>query len=468
MNSHDRNAAFRAFFPANPNSFLRVMRLHTVLFSSAFLAASPVVAREAAPSRALEPKPSDPYFEKYVGWKAPEPKEPVLKKGDRLAICGDSITEQRMYSLIMETWLTVCAPELEVSCRQYGWSGERADGFLARMKNDVLRFEPTVATTCYGMNDHRYVPYEEGIAGEYRKNMTAVVKTFKEAGVRVVVGSPGTIGLVPSWVKSARGTAEDLNLHLMRLRNIGVEVAEAEQTGFADVFWPMLTAGFEARQKYGKDYMITGKDGVHPGWAGQTVMAYAFLKALGVDGEIATIHLDAASGRATVTGGHELLGASQTEVRLKSRKWPFCAAGGDVSKDDNIRSAMALIPFNETLNRFTLKVANAPAEQCEVTWGGETRTYSSEALAKGVNLAEDFHVNPFTPAFEKVWKAVAAKQEYETRQVKQLFHGPEGAADMALTAALTERVRARLVKAVAEAAAAPVEHAISIKPAAAK
>jgi len=29
------------------------------------------------------------------------------------------------------------------------------------------------------------------------------------------------------------------------------------------------------------------QDGVHPGWAGQTVMAYAFLKALGVDGDIA-------------------------------------------------------------------------------------------------------------------------------------------------------------------------------------
>src|SRR6187431_1299301 len=112
-------------------------------------------------ARDLEAKPADSYFARYEGWKAPQPAGLLLKKGDRLAICGDSITEQKMYSLLMEAYLTACLPELEVTCRQYGWSGEQAGGFLARMKNDVLRFKPTIATTCYGMNDHRYQPYKE-------------------------------------------------------------------------------------------------------------------------------------------------------------------------------------------------------------------------------------------------------------------------------------------------------------------
>ena len=63
----------------------------------------------------------------------------LLKEGDRLAICGDSITEQRMYSRVIETYLTVCVPELKITTRQFGWSGETAPGFLARMTNDVLR-----------------------------------------------------------------------------------------------------------------------------------------------------------------------------------------------------------------------------------------------------------------------------------------------------------------------------------------
>ncbi|MES2707797.1 MAG: SGNH/GDSL hydrolase family protein [Verrucomicrobiota bacterium] len=418
----------------------------------------------ALSARDLQPRPADAYFEKYEGWKTPVPEGAYIKEGDRLAICGDSITEQKMYSRIMETYLTVCVPDLKITCRQFGWSGEQASGFVKRLKNDVLRFQPTVATTCYGMNDHRYVPYTEEIGAEYVKNQQESLRLFKEAGVRVVLGSPGTIGLMPTWVKSASGTQQDLNLSLLRLRNLGIEMAERNGVRFADVYWPMLTAGFTAQQKYGKDYMICGKDGVHPGWAGQAVMAYAFLKGLGLDGEIGTLTWDAAAGTATASGGHGIAGASPTELKVKSTRYPFCAPEGDPAKDDNIRSAMALIPFNESLNRFTLVLKNASAENYAVTWGTATRTYSKAALEKGVNLAADFAENPFSAPFENVSKAVFAKQDYETRQIKQLFHGPEGAADMEATAALTEKTRARLVEALRKSVV-PVEHTLVLKPA---
>src|SRR5258705_8335790 len=141
--------------------------------------------------------PSDPLVQKYQ----PKPALPVkgllLKRGDKLAICGDSITEQKMYSRIMETYLMACTPELELSVRQYGWSGERAPGFLGRMTNDCLRFHPTVATTCYGMNDHEYRPYEDRIGNTYRSNSVAIVEAFKANGVRVVEGSPGCVGKMP-------------------------------------------------------------------------------------------------------------------------------------------------------------------------------------------------------------------------------------------------------------------------------
>ena len=126
-------------------------------------------------SEQFQSKPDDPYFAKFNPRKAPRPSGLLLKKGDRLAICGDSITEQKMYSRIMETYLTVCVPELEITVRQYGWSGERAPGFLARMTNDCLRFTPTLATTCYGMNDHEYRPYEERIGRTYREKSTDMV-----------------------------------------------------------------------------------------------------------------------------------------------------------------------------------------------------------------------------------------------------------------------------------------------------
>ena len=66
------------------------------------LSSLPLHAADAA----LETKPADAYFEKFQPHKAPAPTLGFLHRGDRLAICGDSITEQKMYSRVMETYLT--------------------------------------------------------------------------------------------------------------------------------------------------------------------------------------------------------------------------------------------------------------------------------------------------------------------------------------------------------------------------
>jgi lysophospholipase L1-like esterase len=404
-----------------------------------------------------EPKPEGAYFEKFQPTKAPKPSNLVLKKGDRLAICGDSITEQKMYSRLMETYLTVCVPQLEITVRQLGWSGETAPGFLARMTNDCLRFKPTIATTCYGMNDHGYRPYEESIGQRYRASQTAIVNAFKSAGVRVVLGSPGCVGLRKDWDAAS---VEAKNLNLCTLRNLDIEIAREAQVSFADVFWPMLTAGYAAQRDYGPDYAIAGKDGVHPGWAGHLVMAYAFLKAFGLDGAIGTFTVDLDSGRMHVSEGHELVEAKDGEFQIKSTRYPFCATG-DTTKDSSMRSAMTLVPFNRELNRLMLLAKNGKAAKYKITWGGTSRSYTASQLAQGVNLAEEFPTNPFSEAFARVDAAVAAKQDYETRQIKIQFHGPEAKLDFPAMEALTERVRTPLAAAIA-ADLVPVTHTLGL------
>jgi hypothetical protein len=121
-----------------------------------------------------------------------------------------------------------------------------------------------------------------------------------------------------------------------------------------------------------------------------------------------------------------------------------------------------LVPFNQDLNRLVLVVKGGSAANFKVTWGSASKNYAADQLAKGVNLADDFAVNPFSEAFAKVDAAVAAKQNYETRQVKMLFHGEEGRADMDATAALTEKVRKPLADAIA-AALVPVTHTLRIE-----
>src|SRR5436190_6160292 len=96
-------------------------------------------------------------------------KQPLLEKGDLLAICGDSITEQKLYSVFIEDYLLMCRPDLNVRSMQFGWGGETSWGFLARMENDVLRFKPTIATTCYGMNDGGYAALSQERGNHYRQ-----------------------------------------------------------------------------------------------------------------------------------------------------------------------------------------------------------------------------------------------------------------------------------------------------------
>ena len=412
-----------------------------------------------------EPKPTNAYFIKFNPIKAPAPGPLLLKTGDRLAIIGDSITEQKIYSRIIETYLTVCVPELKITARQFGWSGETAEGFLRRMTNDCLRFNPTVATLCFGMNDHRYRPFDVNNGDWYVAKYSAVVNSLQNAGARVVLGSPGCVGKVPGWTKSSAYTRDELNVNLCALRDLDIAIANHANARFADIFWTMFKAGYEGEQRYAttnESYMIAGKDGVHPGLAGQLVMAYCFLHAMGLDGDLGTLTVDFGAQTATATAGHQVESFKDNVLTVTSLKYPFCA-GGEINRDNSLRSGASLVPFFQELSRFRLVLKNPAASQYKIVWGNTTNIYTSAQLAEGVNLAADFVDNPFCEPFKQVDAAVAAKQAYETTQIKKVFHSPEAKADMAKAVADTEAERAPLAQAIA-AALVPVRHTIVIQP----
>jgi len=426
--------------------------------------ASAIATRAADAPETYEPKPTNAYFAKFNPRKAPASGPLFLKEGDRLAIIGDSITEQRMYSRIIETYLTVCVPQLKISTRQFGWSGETAEGFRKRMTNDCFRFKPTIATLCYGMNDHRYRPFDVMNGMWYRSNYTEVVKGLKEAGARVVVGSPGCMSKPTSWGKVTGMTLDEHNASLCALRDIDIGIASREGQRFADVFWTMMKAGYEGQTRFGtaeEPYMIGGKDGVHPGWAGHVVMAYSFLKAMGLDGDVGTITVDLAAQKAEGSAGHKIESTAEGEVTVMSSSYPYCATG-DTNKDTSMRSGMEVVPFHQDLNRFRLVVKNATASNYKVTWGEQSKSYSPAELSAGVNLAADFDANPFSDAFKRVDDAVGAKQAYETTQIKKIFHGDEGKKDMEAAVKRTEAERAPLVEAI-KTAFVPVKHVIKIQ-----
>jgi len=340
-----------------------------------------------------------------------------LVANDVVAILGDSITEQKNYSVIIEEYLLAAKPVVGAKTIQFGWNGERATGLLGRLGNDVLPFSPNVATTFYGMNDGGYAAINVNTAKAYRDASLGIVRALKKAGVRfIVVGTPG---VVDSDTYKRNPDATVYNATLRALGDIGKQIAADEGVGYADVHGVMLDAMAKFKAKHPRK-PFAGADGVHPGDNGHLAIAYAFLKALGCDGNIGTITIDLHAGSGTGTDGHQVTTTGDTTTVVSSR-WPFVFKG-EASDPTSQLAATEFLPFNQDLNRFLLVVKNAPAGKFKVTWGEQTKTFDAAAMEKGINLPAEFPVNPFSPAFAKLDSAVRAQQGFETQLVKDFIN----------------------------------------------
>ena len=394
---------------------------------------------------------------------APALAETQLMPNARVAIIGDSITEQKLYSRFIETYLLACTGRKDIKCFQFGWSGETAQGFSSRLENDLSVFNPTVATTCYGMNDGRYVPYDPSIGANYEKWMRLVLDGLKKAGVKnIVAGSPGAVDT--RWFVKGGATADQYNDNLAHLRDIDKKLAAEYHTAFAEVHDEMVKAMAAAKAKLGADYDVCGRDGVHPGPNGHLLMAAAFLRGLGLDGNIGDITLDM-QGASAGSDGHAVTGSNGV-AEITSTKWPFFL-------EPEMRKITAFCKFNDELNRYTLRVKNLDSTKAKVTWGTEAKEFTKEQLAAGINLAAEFDKSPLDAPFIALVIAVNNKQAYETPMIKGMvtnfrnFAG-DAKADPEFAAALNtlkQKMMAKQEKLDADAHAklVPVKHTIKVE-----
>ena len=403
-----------------------------------------------------------------AGWAAAQ-EAPALQAGDFVAVCGDSITEQKQYSVFIEDYLLMCQPAARLRAMQAGWGGEVAHGFVPRMGRDVLALRPTALTTCYGMNDGGYGPFVEDRGKLYRDTHKAIIQEARKAGVRlIVIGSPGCVD--SNTFGNDPNAAQVYNTTLGKLRDIAREVAAEEKVGFADVHAAMMDVMAKAKAKYGPAYHLAGNDGVHPWQNGQLVMAYAFLKALGCDGDIGTISLDLAAGKAEATPGHRILSCTNSTVEVESTRYPFCFFG-DPASPSATRGVLEFLPLNDELNRFRLVVKGADAAaRYRVTWGEVGKEFSGADLARGINLAAEFLDNPFCGPFQKAEQAIRQQQDYETLLTKVLLHllpqykdvapAESAALDRVAAAAI---VRDQALTEASSAAVVPVRHVLKVE-----
>jgi lysophospholipase L1-like esterase len=400
--------------------------------------------------------------------------DPVFKNGDTYALCGDSITQQGIYSTFIEDYLLMCQPVSGIKPIQCGWGGTSAPHFAEHMKDTVLPFAPDVVTICFGMNDGEFSVTTPEIEKAYRDGLTRAVENFQKKGTRVIIiGSPGAVDAF--YFKNPHDpkvTAVIYNQTLARLGEIASEVAKDKGVLFADLHGPMMDAMTKVKAARGDRLSVCGEmDGVHATPNGHLIMAYAFLKAMGFDGNIGTITYDAVSGQATATEGHRIVSSKVGEITLESSRYPYCYKVGDNHPFGPTTSILPFLPFSQDLNRYMLVVKNLKKPNAKVTWGSTSKQFTAAELAKGINLAAEFLDNPFVAPFQGVHQAVNDQQSFQclfvtdylgNRQPQLLQQLPEKATTMKSVEAGFHEISDALTQKAADAVK-PVTHSIQIE-----
>jgi lysophospholipase L1-like esterase len=388
----------------------------------------------------------------------------LLKTGDVVAICGDSITSNGHYPGFMEAYALMCAPNPKITFINFGRWGWRAKKFAPTIEKAVLPSKPTVVTFCYGMNSCRSsrVMSAGGAAG-WGGVVKGIVKQFRKAGVReFVLGSPGCVDSTFFTLAQSRPpTPEPIkstNKNLSMLGDAARKVATDEKVRFVDVHTPMIEVMAKAKAKYDKNFAFAGGggDGVHPRQAGHLVMAWVFLKGLGYDGDLGTVTLDIKKGSAAATAGHKVLASSASQISLESIRYPFCFYKNKGKLDwCSTQSVADMFPFNPDLNRLMLVVKGAGQgkNKFTVTWGKASKTFEAARLQKGINLAAEFmDENPFKVPFKKIMTAMG-----ERNRMRSLLRRAQHKDNASF--------KKRLDRAIENMKVKPVKHTLKVAPA---
>ncbi len=173
-----------------------------------------------------------------------------------------------------------------------GGGGGPIDKRLAR---DVFAYKPTVVTVMLGMNDASYQPFKQPIFDVYAKGYEHLVDSIKSQfpDVRLTLIQPSPYDDVTRKPNFGDG----YNQVLIRYGEFVKELARKDGATVADLNTPVVAAlkkAMEIDPDHAKDLI---RDRVHPGPAGQLLMAEALLKAWNAPAVVSTVELDAAANK---------------------------------------------------------------------------------------------------------------------------------------------------------------------------
>jgi lysophospholipase L1-like esterase len=315
----------------------------------------------------------------------------AIKEGDRIVFYGDSITDQRLYTTFVETYVVTRFPALNVSFVHSGWGGDRVTGggggpIDRRLARDVFAYKPSVVTVMLGMNDASYKAFDQKIFDVYAKGYEHLVESLKRnlPGVRITLIQPSPYDDVTRKPNFEGG----YNQVLIRYGEFVKNLAEKEGAAVADLNTPVVAAIKKAVEINATGAQDLIRDRVHPGPAGQLLMAEALLKAWNAPALVASVELDAASTK-IVKEENTKLDNLQVNGTISWTQHDMALPMPIDQKNSGIALAVKASDVEQALNQETLKVQGAPASKYALKIDGENIVeLTKDELAAGVNLAE--------------------------------------------------------------------------------
>ena len=307
---------------------------------------------------------------------------------------GDSITDQKMYTVLVETYVRTRFPKLDVKFVHSGWGGDTVNGgggggIDERLKRDVIRYKPTVMTIMLGMNDGRYRAFDQTIFDTYAEGYEHMLDVMKRVSpdLRLTLIQPSPY----DDVTRPAGFAGGYNGVLLRFSGYLKELAEKRGAAVADLNDPLVKVLEKAMSIDEKGAQAIVPDRVHPGWGGHLIMGEALLKAWNAPSVVTSVEIDAKSG--------QLLSSARTAVMdVKSDaagyKWKQMDEALPMplptpSTLPGLMLAVKSSDFAESMNRQMLCLKGAKAGNYVLKINGtKVGEFTAAQLETGINLAE--------------------------------------------------------------------------------
>ncbi len=347
-----------------------------------------------------------------------------FRDGDRAQITGDSITQGKTYSTLVESYVLSRFPTWKITFRNTGWSGDtmglRTRGGLDKgFTRDIEPLQSTAVTIDFGMNDAR--GGQNGL-DNYLASARNLTDKLTATGARVALVTSS-----PEEKYEADQPAGSTYNAMLRAYSAGLKGVAAEKNVlFVDQLNPIITT-IEAGRKAGVLSATLGgprlvPDGVHPNWAGGLVMATHILKGLNAPQLVSKVELDAKTGVPVAENAkvsQVKTGATLSFTRLDNAlPWP-------IGKVEPALQIPGFAPLDD-LSRYELKVTNLTAPNSDLLIdGAKVATFTAAQLAAGVNLSS-LDSGPIAEQKNALLKAISDKNDlfYTRWRMVQLYEFP--------------------------------------------